>query len=224
MGGILHLFHLSEAFYNLGETQTNVKARVNVTASVTPLLTQEWPEPGQWTYDDWARLPSDGNKYEVINGVLYVTPAPAVAHQFTSGDLFYLMADHANDNDLGYVLAAPVDVLLPNQPVPLQPDILFLRKERKGIVGQQNVEGAPDLIVEILSPSNTSYDRQTKFAVYEDAGVPEYWIVDYRARTIEVFVLEDEYVLLGKWGMGETAISRALEGFQVPVSRIFRNL
>ena len=80
-------------------------------------------------------------------------------------------------------------------------------------------------MVEILSPANWPYDRNEKFRLYQEAGVPEYWIVDYRARTIEVFVLEEgEYALLGKWGAEESATSYVLAGFELPVARVFRNL
>ncbi|MBI3763027.1 MAG: Uma2 family endonuclease, partial [Chloroflexi bacterium] len=171
----------------------------------------EWPEQGQWTYDDWARLPEDGTRYEVIDGVLYLTPPPAIPHQFSSNRLSTAMTNHADAKKLGNILTAPVGVRLPDQPVPLQPDIAFVSTARKSIIGKQYVEGAPDLVVEILSPSNWPFDRQEKFRVYQAAGVPEYWIVDYRAKTVEVFALEEgEYVLLGKYGMGDAAASRVL--------------
>jgi Uma2 family endonuclease len=195
-----------------------------MSVSTPPFLTKEWPEQGQWTYKDWERLPSDGNKYEVIDGVLYVTPSPITMHQFSSNRLATMMTNYADAQDLGYICTAPMDVRLPNQPVPFQPDILFIRAERREII-QQWIEGVPDLAVEIISPSSASYDRAAKFRIYEEAGVPEYWIVDPRARTVEVFVLEEnEYVLLGRWNANEAASSRVLAGFEVPVAAIFRDL
>ncbi len=135
------------------------------------------------------------------------------------------MTNHADNHRLGHVFTAPIGVRLPDHPVPVQPDILFIRAGREGIIGGQYVEGAPDLVVEILSPSNWSYDREEKFRLYEEAGVPEYWIVDPRMKSVEVFVLEaGEYVLLGKWGAVETATSRVLAGFEIPVASIFRGL
>lgn len=198
------------------------KPRAPVTMPLAPSVPQ-LPEQGQWTYDDWARLPDDGTRYEVIDGELYMTPPPAVFHQSASGRLFRLMSNYVEDKKLGYVYASPLGVRLPKQPVPLEPDIVFVSAAREKIIAEDYIEGAPDLVVEILSPSNWIYDRKEKFNVYKSAGVPEYWIVDYRAKTIEVFMLEHgEYVLLGKWGAGETARSRVLEGFQASVDDIFR--
>ena len=180
-----------------------------------------WPEQGHWTYEDWLRLPDDGFRYEVLHGVLYMSPPPAVPHQDAQGELYTLMRFYAKRKHLGMVLGAPIGVRLPGEPVPLQPDILFVRQERASIVGKEYVEGAPDLVVEILSPSNWQYDRKEKFLAYQAAGVPEYWIVDYRARTIEVFLLEEgAYVLLGKYGSGERVAAKMLEGFSVGVDEV----
>jgi Uma2 family endonuclease len=127
---------------------------------------------------------------------------------------------------LDRIFTAPIGVRLPTQPVPFEPDIVFVSNARKEIIGEKYIEGAPDLLVEILSPSNWPYDRQTKFEVYREAGVPEYWIVDYRKKTIEVFVLDGgEYVLQkGILGMGELAESHTMAGFQIPVAEVFRDL
>jgi len=211
------------------ETRVAYRARTQprvpkARASVAPPV-HEWPEQGQWTYDDWARLPDDGTRYEVIDGELAMAPPPATPHQFASGNFFELMRLFVRARKLGYVLAAPIGVRLPTQPVPLEPDIVFVSAAHKSIIEQQYIEGVPDLVVEVLSPSNWIYDRKEKFNVYKLAGVPEYWIVDYRAKTIEVFVFEKrDYALLGKWTLGETAISRALEGFQVRVDEVFRDV
>jgi len=180
------------------------------------------PEQGHWTYKDWQRLPADGFKYEVLDGVLYMAPAPRLPHQFSSGNLFGQMWNHVRARALGVVLCAPTDVRIPGQPVPVQPDILFVKKARLNIIKDDIVDGAPDLVVEILSPANWTYDRGEKFRAYEKAGIPEYWIVDYRLKCIEVFLLEGQtYVLQGKWEAGQTVASRALEGFSVRVNEIF---
>jgi len=181
------------------------------------------PEQGQWMYDDWARLPNDGFRYEVIDGALFMAPPPATAHQLSSGHLFNAMYNHVNANKLGYVFDAPIGVQLPTQPVPIQPDIVFISAAHKSIIGKQYIEGVPDLIVEILSPSNWTFDRREKFQLYQQSGVPEYWIVDYHTQTIEVFVLEEgEYALISKFGASEKAASRVLSGFEVTVADIFR--
>ncbi len=145
--------------------------------------------------------------------------------QYSLDDLLFAMTNFVKARRLGRVISSPVGVRLPTQPVPLEPDIVFVSTARKSIIAEKYIEGVPDLVVEVLSPSNWIYDRKEKFQVYQTAGVPEYWIVDYRAKTVEVFVLEKgEYTLLGKWGMGETATSRILVSFQVAVAEIFRDI
>lgn len=199
--------------------------RVAETRAAAPAVAYQYPEQGKWTYDDWARLPENGTRYEVIDGVLFMTPPPTTSHQFSIVRLLNKMTNHVESKNLGWVLASPIGVRLPTQPVPFEPDIVFVSRAHKSIIQEQYIEGVPDLVVEVVSPSNWIYDRKEKFLVYQTAGVPEYWIVDYRAKTIEVFYWErGEYVLLGKWGIGETASSRVLDGFQVSVDEIFRDL
>ena len=197
-------------------------------ATPTKTLTtveREWPDQGQWTYQDWLRLPGNGTRYEVINGVLHMTPPPSTSHQSSSNRLANAMTNYVDAQKLGVIYTSPIGVRLPTQPVPLEPDIVFISAAHKEIVHKDYIEGIPDLLVEILSPSNWMYDRNEKFQLYQSTGVPEYWIVDYRAKTVEVFVLEQgEYTLIGKWGVGDSAASRVLEGFQVAAADIFRDI
>lgn len=180
-----------------------------------------WPVQGQWTYEDWLRLPDDGYRYEVLNGVLYLAPMPSIRHQMILGHLAYALECFMRKHKAGEVLAAPCGVRLPGQPVPVQPDILFVSAARLDILGEEYVEGAPDLVVEILSPSNWLYDRREKFQAYRLAGVSEYWIVDPAARTIEVFTLEGrEYRLQGCYEAGQTVPSHVLPGFTVTVDEV----
>lgn len=195
--------------------------------TTTPFTTRsaKWPEQGRWTYEDWLKLPSDGTKYEILGGNLHMTPAPSIAHQAASGELLVAMKLHVGPQRLGYVLAAPTDVHLPSEPVPVEPDLLFIARGREDIIGENRIEGAPDLVVEIVSPGDWPYDRNEKYRLYQLNGVREYWLVDYRARTIEVFVLEaGEYALLGKWGDGEEARSQVLAGLKVDVRTVFRGV
>ncbi len=150
-----------------------------------------------------------------------MVPPPNIRHQRLSFRLAVKMANYVSSHQLGEVLEAPCGVRLPGQPVPVQPDILFIRAERLHILGREYVEGAPDLVVEVLSPHNWLYDRREKFMAYQEAGVAEYWIVDPRAATIEIFVLEEGlFTLLGQFGRGETARSRVLAGFEVSIGDI----
>jgi Uma2 family endonuclease len=184
---------------------------------------RSWPPAqGEWTYEDWLRLPDDGYRYEVIAGVLYVSPPPLTRHQRALIRLVGLFLDFLKLRPVGEVLCAPVGVRLPNQPVPFQPDIVFIRAERLHIIGENYIEGIPDLVVEILSPSNWLYDRREKMRVYQEAGVPEYWIVDPRAETIEIYALEQGiYELASQYSRSEVAASQVLPGFEVPVEEIF---
>jgi Uma2 family endonuclease len=189
----------------------------------TTAVERPWPpEQGEWTYEDWLKLPDDGYRYEVIDGVLYMSPPPLIRHQRTSIRIEAYFIDFLKSRALGEILHAPVGVRLPNQPVPLQPDIVFVRTDRRDIIQEHYIEGVPDLIVEILSPSNWLYDRREKLQVYQQAGVPEYWIVDPRAETIEIYAFEQSiYRLAGQYGKGAVASSQVLGGFQVPVDAIF---
>jgi len=177
---------------------------------------------GSWTYEDWLNFPDDGWKYEIIDGELQMTPPPGTGHQLSSGSLFARLYLYVEDHNLGKVLEAPCAVRLPTQPVPLEPDIFFIRKENLHIITKKEVRGVPDLIVEILSPSNASYDRETKFAVYQQAGVPEYWLVDYQAKTVECFVLQDGvYAPAGTYRVGDTVSAAVVSGFTIAVATLF---
>ncbi len=183
---------------------------------------QKWPSPGKWTYEDYRRLPEDGIRYEVIEGVLHMSPAPRIKHQSVEVNLITCFRNFVKRKKAGVVLCAPTDVILSWFATPVQPDIIFIRKERRSIVKEERVEGPPDIVVEILSPSNWLVDRGKKAQVYAQAGVREYWIVDPEAETIELFVLrKGTYVLVGKYGVGETVRSQGLAGFKVKVKDVF---
>jgi Uma2 family endonuclease len=142
------------------------------------------------TYADLCELPNDSNRYEIIGGELIVSPSPHRAHQQTSMLLSVLISQHVAASQLGKVFAAPVDVRLSPHNV-VQPDLLFIRQDRLGIFGPTGpVEGPPDLVVEIVSPSSRVMDRIRKAALYADSGVPEYWIVDPEKREFQLLTLE----------------------------------
>lgn len=190
------------------------------TETATP-ATVNWPPQGQWTYEDYCRLPEDGWIYEVIEGELHRSPAPQIRHQICKGNLFAAFWNYNKQHKAGAVLDAPSDVILPGYTTPVQPDIIFVLKDHLEIIKKEQVEGIPDILVEVLSPWNWNVDRQKKFKVYAKAGVPEYWIVDPDQRTIELYVLRgNTYHLLGKYGASETARSNVLSGFEVAVEDI----
>jgi Uma2 family endonuclease len=150
-----------------------------------------------------------------------MSPAPSTNHQDVSANLEFAMMNFVREKKLGKVLHAPTDVRLGELASPVQPDILFIRQERLDIIKKDWVEGAPDLIVEILSPSNWLDDRRTKYSMYAQAGVREYWLVDPDKRQIEVFALRgSDYEILGRFGPGEQAASEVLSGFQISVGEV----
>ena len=195
---------------------------IRTTPALTLLPPMTWPAPGQWTYEDYARLPDDGNRYEVIKGVLYMTPSPTLGHQQASAELEFSLMTFVKQHHLGLVLDAPFDVILPGVATPVQPDLLFVRQARiADIVTPKMIVGAPDLVVEISSPGTARHDRLTKYAAYEEAGVPELWLVDPARMLTEVYSLENgAYRALGAWGQGEVATSAVLPGWRVAVDEV----
>jgi len=181
-----------------------------------------WPAQGQWTYDDYLRLPDDGNRYEIIEGVLYVTNAPNYDHQFTVMKIAFRFEQFVTEHNLGVVLTAPFEVHLSPTTRPVQPDVLFIKADRQPASGASFLEGAPDLIVEVLSPASIRTDRQIKFNVYEQAGVAEYWLADPKTRSVEVYTLSrGEYALLGQFTAAEIIESKVLAGLTITTGALF---
>lgn len=147
--------------------------------------------PGGWTYDEFARLPDDGNRYEVIDGELYVSPSPRPLHQYAIGELIFQLQAFTRDHDLGWIFPGPIDVLFAEGDY-LVPDLVFVRRERRGIITSRGVEAAPDLVVEVLSEATKSRDRVLKRRRYAHFGVPEYWIIDPVGKAFEVHDLRSE--------------------------------
>jgi Uma2 family endonuclease len=177
---------------------------------------QDWPAQGYWTYDDFLRLPDDGNRYEIIDGVLYMVNAPDPEHQFAVDEIFAELRNFVKANQLGAVYTAPIEVHLPDIARPVQPDVLFIAEARRHNVKTKFIEGAPDIIVEVTSPSTMRTDRKIKFDAYERAGVREYWIVNPKTRSAEVYApINGEYDLHGEFGPGETVTSTVLTGLNV---------
>lgn len=129
------------------------------------------------TYDDFCLLPNDGKRYEIIDGELFVTPAPMSLHQRVVTQLTYRLCDYLEHHDLGEVFVSPFDVVFSRYDV-VEPDILFISKARASVLTEKNVQGAPDLVIEVLSESTRDIDRTTKLKLYARYGVAEYWIID----------------------------------------------
>jgi len=144
------------------------------------------------TWEDVLRMPDDGNRYEFIGGRLYVTPAPVTRHQRISKRLQVDLMRVLEDAGHGEVFHAPFLVEFPGTLDRVQPDILFVSDERREIIGEKQVLGAPDLVVEILSPSTAHRDRGIKLDLYARRGVRQYWIVDPVEDVVDVWRFADE--------------------------------
>jgi len=188
-------------------------------------LEQSWPAPGAWTYADYLRLPDDGQRYEVIRGNLYVSPAPDFVHQFVVSRLCWLLSSVVIADDLGLILVAPFDILLPQRIAdPVQPDVLFFKKGNEPRPGDKSFSGVPDLVVEVLSPSTRRVDETVKLDAYRDAGVPELWFADPKRRMLRLHHLDKStrrYVEETRGGQGETVSSFSFPGLRIDVDAIF---
>ena len=164
------------------------------------------------TYADYLKT-SDDERYELLNGELIMAAAPLIAHQYILIKLVAKVETFVDERNLGTVYCAPFDVVLSDTNV-VQPDLLFISNERAHIITPDNIQGAPDLVVEILSPTTAERDRSVKFELYAQHGVQEYWIVDPDARSITVFLLnEGEFEEVDTYSEGETLTSPILAGF-----------
>ena len=173
----------------------------------------------KFTYRDYLLLPEQDRR-ELIEGDFHMVPAPNIRHQTISLNLGLVLANFVRDNGLGDVFLAPTDVALDNLNV-VQPDILYISNERRGIITENNISGAPDLVIEILSPSTASRDRELKLNLYARFGVREYWIVDPDESSVQVMNLGDEgYAAIKTYDSGDVE-SSALPGFHIAIDEIF---
>ena len=156
------------------------------------------PGPIKLTYEDYVDLPDDGRRYEILDGELEVSPAPAPKHQAVSRNLLWILHGHVQERRLGSVYCAPIDVILADTSI-VQPDLVFIAATRESIVSGRGIEGPPDLAVEILSPWSVRRDRVAKAALYARYGIRHYWVADPDARVLEVYETEGaEYRLVGR--------------------------
>jgi Uma2 family endonuclease len=172
------------------------------------------------TYEDYAALPDD-RRYELIWGEIVVAPAPDVPHQSISGALFDQLRSLVKRGGQGRVYIAPLDVVLDRHNT-VQPDLIFVSKEREEIVKDKNIQGAPDLLIEIVSPSSGDRDNLVKARLYEEHGIREYWVVDRYAEQITVHVLKSGRYEATCYGPEDRARSTALPGLEVEVAPLVR--
>jgi len=173
------------------------------------------------TYEDYLTFPDDGRRYEILEGEMTMTPAPSTRHQDVSRNLALILAPHVKSNLLGKVYYAPVDVILSDISV-VQPDLIFIAAENLSRISQRGIEGAPDLIVEILSPGTLRTDRTRKLKLYAQYGVKWYWIVSPDDTTIEEYHLSESGYVLHASASGETAFAPALfAGLSIDLAEVW---
>jgi Uma2 family endonuclease len=173
-----------------------------------------------WTYEDLFDLPDNGRRYEIIEGVLYEMPGPRPEHSFIIANLMFWLAPlvRALGGKLG---PAPIDLFLRGAN-PVQPDLLVLLAEHLGQVSERGIEGPPAMVIEVLSPSNIDHDRLVRRSLYARGGVPEYWIIDPRAETVEVLTLQQGQYQTHVLASGDTEVtSTILAGLRFPASAAF---
>jgi Uma2 family endonuclease len=182
------------------------------------------PEQGSWTYADYAVFTGDERCYEIMNGFLYMTPVPSWSHQEVVLEIATHLRSYIQPRKLGGVFVAPVDVeLAPN--MVFQPDVVVLLKAGRDKLRSNHIVGAPDLVIEVVSPDSAVYDRHDKNVAYAQAGVPEYWIVDPSSRTVELLALEGEKYRVAGVFQGKAVLpSKVLPGFNVAVEKFFESV
>jgi len=179
------------------------------------------PAALRFTYDDYALLPED-RRYEVVDGELFVTPAPSLFHQAVSERLEEAIRNFLKQTGLGVMFHAPCDVVLSPHDV-VQPDILAVMGGRRAILTEKFVAGAPDLVVEVLSPSTEARDRVAKAKRYATFGVREMWLVDPASKTIDVLVnAGDGFRRAELYGETDVVRSTILPGFELDAAPVFR--
>ena len=172
------------------------------------------------TYADYLKI-DDNNRYEIFNGELCMVPAPSTNHQSVSRNLEFLIWSFVKQKGLGNVFDAPIDIVFDDDEV-FQPDIVFIKSENQSIIGKNAIQGIPDLIVEIVSPSSTFYDTIEKKDIYRKYGVKEYWIIFPDEKVIEVLSLEKgEYLEFCKSKKEGIVKSKILEGLEIDSKDVF---
>ena len=177
----------------------------------------------KFTYEDFVNFPDDGKRHEIIDGEHYVTPSPNTKHQSTSRNLLVSIALHLRQHPTGEVFAAPFDVVFSDLDV-VEPDLLYISRERLDVLTKVHVRGAPDFLIEILSPGTRRTDEITKRKLYERSGVQEYWVVDPELDIVKVYRRADGAFatpLELSAERGEALTTPLLPGWSAPLRELF---
>ena len=174
----------------------------------------------KFTVKDYMSMPGD-KRYQLLDGEMILAPSPTTRHQTIVQRLNLALQEFVAAGFLGQLWFAPLDVILSDHDV-AQPDILFVSNERSSIITDANIQGAPDLVVEILSPGTVEFDRGYKLALYGRHGVREYWLVDPDAETVEVLTLGDQGLTpAATYRRGQVLASPLLVGMSLELDQVF---
>jgi Uma2 family endonuclease len=177
------------------------------------------------TYDDFVLFPDDGKRHELIDGEHYVTPSPNNRHQRVSFNLTMLIGGWLETHPIGRLYYAPFDVVFSRFDV-VEPDLLYMSKERAvEVLTDANVQGAPELVIEIGSPGTRKRDETIKRTLYERAGVQEYWIVDPDIDVVRIYRRAGKRFappVARSRESGDVITTSLLPGLELPLARIFR--
>ena len=186
-------------------------------------MAQSTPSPIV-TAEEFLRLPEDGRRHQLLGGVHQVTPAPATRHQRIARNLLYLLEHYLRRHPAGELFAAPYDVVLSPTDV-VEPDLLYVGDHGSATIGQENLKGPPDLVIEILSPTTRSLDRGPKRELYDRSGVGEYWMVDPERQAVEVLRRDPggqlEVVARLRRSAGDRLTSPLLPSLAVDLEEVF---
>lgn len=174
------------------------------------------------TYEDYLKGPEIKVRYDIVDGVMIMAPSPTLEHQKILRQLFLSLHQFVSERQLGEVLFAPLDVLVQKEPLRTrQPDLLFVSNQRSGVLGQI-IEGAPDLVAEVLSPGNTRSDLEAKLEDYAALGVLECWLISPEAQSVEVLELVGgSWARLSICGLGDPVQSNVFSGLELQVTELF---
>ena len=177
------------------------------------------------TYEQYLNDPYTFSRFDIVDGEVKMSAAPNVHHQRTSRRTFIPLERFVAEQEIGEVLYAPIDVVVQRAPLQVrQPDLLFISNDRIDIIQEDRIHGGPDLVVEILSQSNTRADIESKLADYARIAVRECWLISSEAQTVEALQLDgDQWRRLAIRGVGETVETVVLPGLELPVSDIFQS-
>ena len=188
-------------------------------------MTSKSTPPVKLTYADFVRFPDDGRRHELIDGDRYVTPSPTVRHQTISGRLHQAVGNFLEQHPLGQIWAAPLDVVLSDGNI-VEPDLVYVSRERAAVLTAQKIQGAPDLVIEILSPGTRMTDEIVKRDAYERFGVAEYWVVNPESRAVMVCRRRDrefENVAELTAKSGDALMTPLLPGLRIELEHLFRD-